>query len=145
MKKLLTIALAGVLALSLAPVAAADPSTARVVSREYSQPNGIVIAGVVYAFFDLTADVPAFSARSGERKVSISIADDLGQPARGHIHLDRDGDGELDGARDFCGSTSKPLTITARSTLRVSVVGGTCADGTPAFATSGTVTATFHK
>lgn len=141
MTRMLAIALAGFLVLSLWTPAGASSST-RKVTRQYTRPNAVVVAGLG-VWFDLN-DEPSFSARSGEGRVSFAIEDDFGTPVRGHIHLDRDGDGELDAARDFCGATSKPLSITPRSQLEVWVVTGACPDGSPAFATSGTVTAIFR-
>ncbi|MGH2750864.1 MAG: hypothetical protein ACRDK3_08345 [Actinomycetota bacterium] len=144
MKRLLTIILAGFLAIPLWGPAAASSSSRRA-TQSYSRSNGFVIAGVVYASYDLATPVPNFSARRGETKVSFRIEDDFGAPVRGHIHIDRDGDGDVDGARDFCGSTTKPLPITFRSEIDVWLYSGTCPDSTPAFATSGKVTATFSK
>lgn len=144
MRRMLILLIGGLLALPVWSPATAG-SSVRTSTKSYSQPTGVSVADTAHAYLQLGAVIPTFSARSGERSVSFEIKDDFGQPVRGHIHVDKDGDGELDAARDFCGSTPKPITITPQSQLEVWVMTGTCPNGTPAFATTGTITATFLK
>ncbi len=127
------------------PVAGSQVS--RTVERQYTGPHGVIIGDSFQAeaYQDLVQGLAEFRARTAESSVTLKIKDDLGRPVRGHIHVDRDGDGKVDVARDFCETTPRPLSITPRSKLRVWVMSGTCPDGTLAFATRGTVTAIFRR
>jgi hypothetical protein len=87
-----------------------------------------------------------FETQPGERFVSVTIEDKSGLPARAVVGQDLDGDGLEDVSEEICGSTAAPIKL-QKGVVAVMVwtQEGACADGTNAFATFGTVTATFTR
>ncbi|HYO61770.1 MAG TPA: hypothetical protein VEU29_07715, partial [Actinomycetota bacterium] len=85
------------------------------------------------------------SSSCGHSRVELMLEDATGLPVRAIVMQDRDYLGpegpELVG--QVCGATTNPLGFTPGSQILVYVLEGPCADGTPAAATTGTVTATF--
>lgn len=75
----------------------------------------------------------------------LEIVDASGMTPSGHVHIDLDADGKLDRQVDFCGATSKPITVRSGSIIEVGTIFGTCEDGSPSIVTEGTITATFTK
>lgn len=86
-----------------------------------------------------------FTPRPGERFIRIVLEDRSGQPARGTVGQDLDGDGVQDVTHDFCGQTTAPVRFRAGTDLTVLAQDGPCEDGTPAVTTFGTITATFTR
>ncbi len=126
-------------------VPASLASADREVTRDYSMSSGMVTDGAE-AHWYLGTEYQVFRAQPGEKHVSLTITDSTGQPARGHIHMDMNGDGKLDHVEDFCTTTADPIAIRPGRKIEVGVVMGTCPDGTtPSIATQGTITATFSK
>ncbi len=75
--------------------------------------------------------------------VSIEIEDTTGQPVSAAAGQDTEGDGTVT-TTDFCTSTEEPLPIEPGLEVVVFVFVGPCTSPPgPAFATQGTVTATF--
>jgi hypothetical protein len=86
-----------------------------------------------------------FPSGSGERFVSIEIADNAGMDVSAAVGQDPEGDGTVT-ATSFCTSTPEPVPIEPGLEVTVFVFVGPCtAPLAPAFATQGTVTATFSK
>jgi hypothetical protein len=139
------IALGASAVLLVGSLPAVGAGAARSQTEPYDSPMGFAVtdAAQAHIFAEQTAYV-SFTAGRRERSVTLTIADASGQTARGHIHLDVDGDGELDAIDDFCG-TSPKLQVKPGVTIEVGVLGGTCPDGTPAVATHGEVVATFTR
>jgi hypothetical protein len=71
----------------------------------------------------------------------IKITDTLGQPVHAFI-TNRDGTRLI---AEFCGHTDKPVLLGTDLEFLVWVFEGPCGDGTPASATSGTVTAVLSN
>lgn len=128
--------------LMIAAPAHAAPSD-REVTKPYSMPNGMVV-GTLQVYSTLTTEYLVFKARAGERSVTFSIADATGADVRGHVHLDFDGDGQMDDGEDFC-SESDPIQVRPGQRVMVGVMLGHCRGGEPSLVTQGTVTATFSK
>ena len=136
-----------VLAVSLFVAAFATQAGAaqsRVVTEEYTMANGAFV-GHGEAHWTLGAAYTRFVAASGERNVTLEIADASGQPVRGHVHIDLDADGKLDRQVDFCGATSKPISVRSGAVVEVGTLVGLCEDNSPSIVTEGTITATFSK
>lgn len=132
----------GLVVLGLAaPGSAGAVPPDRVDEGPYEHPDGFTTENVTVINDDAVVE---FEARPGERLVSMTIDDEVGDAVVGHLHIDRDGDGELEVSEDFCGSTLRPYRVTAGSRISVSVLGGVC-NGAPAPATRGVVIATFSK
>lgn len=144
MRKLLASVTIALLATSLLAPASGAPSK-RKVTREYTLANGMVVFNSAEAHWTVGTAYQVFRPRAGERFVSFSITDDSGLPARGHIHIDANRDGELDPIDDFCDETPEPIKLGKAKKIEVGVIFGTCPDDTPAVVTQGTVTATFSR
>lgn len=86
-------------------------------------------------------------ATGGEENfVKVEVTDQSGQTVYVGLGQDTDGDGFSDGFGDVCGSTEEPLAVPAPgSEVSAFVYVGTCPDGTPSIATSGTVKLTFSN
>jgi hypothetical protein len=130
------------------PASAADGS--RSTTQEYEAPNGLQLGGtgdddgwywVVYG----NPPFPTFRSQRGETAVSIEIEDEVGEVTAGHVHVDADRDGEVDWHASVCGKSDRPISIAPRAIVEVWILSGSCRDGTQSIATSGLVTATFHK
>lgn len=125
----------------MTPVAAKD---ARTDSEPYTMAEGMVVFGTG-AEWSLGTQYIDFDARPGERYVDFRIDDDSGLDARGHIWVDPDGDTAYEMVRDFCNETNRPLRVRRSQKILISVIFGTCDDGTPSVVTQGTITATFSR
>lgn len=142
MRKIVAILIGCCLAAAcLTPVSAGG---GRQESQEYSLSTGVAGHGTE-AHWSMGTKYQVFRPREGERFVSLTIADKTGLPARGHIHMDADGDGKLDHITDFCGGTLDPIPVGRAKKIEVGVIFGTCPDDSPAVVTQGVVTATFTK
>jgi hypothetical protein len=87
----------------------------------------------------------SFPTGSGERFVSIEIADTAGMDVSAAVGQDPEGDGTVT-TTPFCTSTPEPVPIDPGLEVTVFIFVGPCTDPAgPAFATQGTVTATFSK
>lgn len=85
----------------------------------------------------------SFPTGLGENFVSVEIEDATGMPVSAAVGQDPEGDGTVT-TTDFCTSTEEPLPIEPGLEVVVFVFVGPCtAPPGPAFATQGTVTATF--
>ena len=142
MKKTVAVAAASLFVAAFAPQVGAAES--RKVTEEYTIANG-AFWGHGEAHWTLGAAYTKFVAARGERSVSLEIADASGQPVRGHVHIDLDSDGELDRQVDFCGATTKPISVRSGSVVEVGTLMGLCDENTPSIVTEGTITATFAK
>lgn len=136
-----------------APSLGCSPSKApRELTETYVFPAG---AGVgedpfVFGFFEVseseTVGGAVFDAGCGEGRVEVTLADQSGLPARGAIATDVDGPAgpaPQNFVAEVCGATPEPVEVTPGAEVTVFVLEGVCSDGTPAAATTGTVTATF--
>ena len=141
MKKTMVFLAAGLLAAVLATDAVAARQS-REVTESYTMATGAFV-GHGEAHWTLGAEYQRFEAKNGERAVSFVIEDSSGAPVRGHVHIDNNGDGELDDQFDFCGSTAKPIAIEPGATVEVGTIMGLCDDTSPSLVTEGTITATF--
>ncbi len=146
MKTITAIAAAAFLVLA-GPASGAD--RARQVSEDYSMASGAVVshgevsAGEVH--WSAGSHYATFRAQRGERSVTLSVEDQTGGAVMAHVHVDRDGDGELDEQVDFCGETSKPIAVSKVSVVEVGAIFGMCDDSSPSIVTEGTITATFTR
>ena len=127
----------------------ATASPTRTDTAEYTIASGAAVGhgelGNSEVHWTLGADYAVFEAARGERAVSLEIVDSSGMTARGHVHIDLDGDGKLDRQVDFCGSTTKPISVRGGSVIEVGTIFGVCEDGSPSIVTEGEITATFTK
>lgn len=147
MRRIVGLVLAGLLAASLATPAAAGRS-GRTVTKDYTMADGAIVShggGGAEAHWYLGANREIFRIRPAERFVSFSISDNAGQPVRGHIHIDTDGDGRLEELDDFCEETPKPIAVGVAREVEVAVIFGPCHGGDLSIVTQGTITATFSK
>ena len=144
MRKLVTVLIACFLLTALLAPASGAPA-GRQVSREYTMSHGVIAFNTAQAHWTLGAAYEVFRPNPGERFVALSITDDSGMPARGHVHMDADGDGKLDKIEDFCAETPQPIAVGEAKKIEVGVIFGSCPDDSPAIVTQGTVTATFTK
>ncbi len=103
-------------------------------ARFYWAPTGDNIGGVT------------FPTGAGESYVSITIEDDAGMDVAAAVGQDPEGDGTV-AATDFCTSTEEPVAIDPGIEVTVFVYAGPCTAPAPApaFATQGTVVATFSN
>lgn len=87
-----------------------------------------------------------FPTGAGEAYVSIEISDDAGMDVSASVGQDPEGDTTVSTTR-FCTSTEEPVPIEPGLEVTVFVFVGPCTDPepAPAFATQGTVTATFSN
>ena len=120
----------------------------RVVEIEYSCPCGVnpvvgfkldTITGenIGGATVPLTADDLYLTGKAD---------DAAGQNVYVAFSQDVDGDGFNDDVGSFCGETTEPLEVSqAEAEYRMFIYSGTCDDGSPAFATQGTITLTFSN
>jgi hypothetical protein len=87
----------------------------------------------------------SFPTGSGERFVSIEITDNAGMDVSASVGQDPEGDGTVT-TTPFCTSTEEAVPIEAGLEVVVFIHVGPCTAPTgPAFATQGTVKATFSK
>jgi len=99
-----------------------------------------VVTPVVRAGYVWVAEY-ALPAGKKDRFLSIQTNDATGQPAYVTLSYSaEDPDGE-----EVCGTTEEPIKITPKSVIYVWIWHGMCPDGTPAPATTGTITATFSN
>ena len=125
-------------------VASAEAKKPRKVSRKaeadyvapayfYWAPTGDNIGGVT------------FPTTAAENFVSIEVKDDSGMAVSAAVGQDPEGDGTVDNT-PFCTKTEKPVAIEGGLPVTVFVFVGPCTDPVgPAFATQGTVQATFSN
>ena len=142
MKRILVLFLVlGIAVGSLATASAAKKKKPkpRVVMADYGpDPTGSLIRVDLGTPGTSIAQVP-FTPTATERKVSVALADDSGQPVRGRVRQD---DSDISGY--FCGKTSAPVRIAAGAEILVELFSGTCGSGA-GVATEGTITATFTR
>jgi hypothetical protein len=141
----------------LPPVSSAcpDPSPApeppREVVETYQGPAGPGAGAGDYPVMQFesseseTIGGATLSSSCGHSRVALSLEDATGLPVRAIVMQDRDylGPEGSEVVGGVCGETKEPLEITPGAEILVYVIEGPCADGTPAAATTGTVTATF--
>ena len=139
----------------LAPAAEAGKRTKskpRVVKATYHTPAlGVatpVVSGGISTCTNGAANVGCIEipTTARDRYVKIQVTDASGQNVGGYVSQgDTNGDGIGDLFGDFCGKHRSPVPITPGRPLKVSVYGGTCADGSPSVVTTGTIKATFTR
>lgn len=118
----------------------------RTVEREYQpvEADASFPQGGVHSRSSVT-----FRVRAHETSVTVAIQDDSGLVVPGEVRQDRDGDGESDLVREFCGSTSDPIAIEPGVAVTVVRMHGWCDELTNPTQygswTTGTVTATFAR
>lgn len=105
--------------------------------------QGMIVASG-YAHWELGTEVHLFKSRRGENEVTFSIGDSSGQPVRGHVYMDIDGDDQMDTVK-FCSETEEPIRIRQPQTIQVRVILGLCEDNTPSVVSTGTITASFSR
>jgi hypothetical protein len=146
MKRLMMVATVGLL-IAASPAAGAGKS--REATEAYSMASGAVVShgevsgGEVH--WTAGSHYALFRAERGEKLVTLAVEDQAGGPVLAHVHVDRDGDGELDDEVDFCGKTSEPIAVSKATVVEVGALFGMCDESTPSIVTEGTITATFTK
>lgn len=147
MRKLAVVGTVAILMLGLLPQAAAERSPgARVrrVSLEYQEPAlGVQFPtyGIAYCFTGCVV----FGLERSDRYVSLEVDDDISEDVAVAV-FPWDGNTQDPGYTEhhYCTETDKPLRLPRWAvSLWVEVLIGACADGTPATATQGVVTAEF--
>lgn len=118
-------------------------SSKRSETQEYTMANGM-IAGNSEAHWTVGTAYATFTARRGERSVVFSITDSTSPDVRGHIHTDRDRDGDIEHVGDFCGR-SKPIPVEPGQRIEVGVIVGECPGGGVSVVTQGEIAATFSS
>ncbi|HYP23526.1 MAG TPA: hypothetical protein VEV43_08130 [Actinomycetota bacterium] len=130
----------------------APTKAAREITEKYVLASGAGAATEAYpvGFFELADDEAIggaqFVAGCGEGRLEVTLTDQTGLPTRAAIAVDPDGvggDAPQDFVAEVCGTTESPVAITPGAEVTIFVVEGPCSDGTPATATTGTVTATL--
>ncbi|MDQ3913843.1 MAG: hypothetical protein M3323_00715 [Actinomycetota bacterium] len=88
----------------------------------------------------------SFPTGARETFVTIDIEDDAGMDVSAGVGQDPEGDGTVS-TTSFCTSTEEPVAIRPGLDVTVFVYAGPCTDPAPApaFATQGTITATFSN
>lgn len=127
------------------------PEAAREVAEKYQAaagPGAGPVESPVMHFEmgdDETLGGATLSTTCGHSHVALSLQDASGLPVRAMVMQDRDymGPAGAEIVGGVCGETKEPLEFTPGAQILVYVLEGPCADGTPAAATTGTVTATF--
>ena len=128
---LVVILLAGTL---IAPSMAA--SDGRSVTKPYTILRGhIQFNSQEVAWMGTQAET--FRAQGEERRVTISLEDDTGNPVAGRVQVN----GEV---VQFCSETSKAIPVRGGQKVSVSAIVGSC-DGGFSVVTEGLITATFSK
>lgn len=148
MRKLVVVALVtGLLAGSLASAEAgkrkkkAPAKTTRVAEATYIAP-----ARLYWAPTGDNIGGASFPTAASESYVTIDIQDDAGMDVSAAVGQDPEGDGTVS-TTPFCTSTEEPLPIQPGLEVTVFVYVGPCTDPAPApaFATQGTIVATFSN
>lgn len=139
----------------LAPAAEAGKkkkkSKPRVVTATYHTPaigvaTPVVSGGASRCDGTLNVGCAEFPTTGKDRYVRIQVTDASGQNVGGYVSQgDTNGDGIGDLFGEFCGKHTTPVAITPGRPLKVSLYGGTCADGSPSVVTTGEIKATFTK
>ena len=127
------------------------PAKPRAITETYQSPAGVGAGENSYPFilFETSESEAAggasFHAACSEGRMEVTLADKSGLPTRAAVGIDPDGAGPAAEqlVAEVCGGTEEPIEIVPGAAVNVYVVGGPCADGTPAAATTGTITATF--
>lgn len=76
-------------------------------------------------------------------RVSVRVADEHSADVAFVVGQDVDANGLLDWQEAYCTETDAPVEVTPDALVGVFVQQGPCADGTPAFGTTGTIAVTF--
>jgi hypothetical protein len=148
MRKLLVAAVvAGLIAGAMAPAEAgkkkkAPKKTTRVAEAAYIAP-----ARFYWAPAGDNIGGATFATGSSESYVSIAIEDDAGMDVAAAVGQDPEGDNQVSIIEDFCTSTEEAVPITPGLEITVFVYAGPCTSPSPApaFATQGSVVATFSN
>lgn len=129
------------------------PSAApREITKTYVLPSGVGAGedGYAFGYFELseseTVGGAVFRASCGEGRFEVALADQTGLPVRALVGVDADGptgDAPQSFVAEVCGATGEPVNVMPGAEVTVFVLEGACSDGTPAAATTGTVTMTF--
>ena len=146
MRKLLVVAVvSGLLVSSVASAEAgkkkAPKKTTRVAEASYVAP--------AYFYWAPTGDNiggAVFPTGAGESYVSIEISDSAGMDVSAAVGQDPEGDNTVS-TTSFCTSTEEPVPIEPGLEVTVFVYVGPCTSPSPApaFASQGTITATFSN
>lgn len=146
MRKLVVVALVtGLLVGSAASADArkkkAPKKTTRVAEADYIAP-----ARLYWAPTGDNIGGATFATAATESYVTVDIADDTGMDVSAAVGQDPEGDGTV-ATTAFCTSTEEPIAIEPGLEITVFVFVGPCTDPAlaPAFATQGTITATFSN
>ena len=151
LKKVLLVVLGTcVMGALVSPPVHASQSAERTAERRYEAPgliHGTYVGVVTFASNqpDRFIGFVFLDAEANETRASFRIDDALGQKVAGRVIQNVDGDRHPETDVSFCGSTEGPIPIVPAQWLTVYVHQGPCADGTPAIASRGTVTATFFQ
>lgn len=134
MRKVTILAAATVAAMSI-PSTAGARATARTELRPYSITRAAVVSADDTAWAGTQPET--FLAGPGDRRVTISLEDQSGQPVAGRVEV---------GATtvEFCSQTDKPLRVHRGDQILVSAVFGPCGGGVSAV-TEGTIAASFTR
>ncbi len=132
--KLVTLAVACTLALVVVAPATAGPPAGRSLSYDYQGGDGFALEGG--AFYISDGDMFLARPRTGERFITVEVADQTGRPVLAAAHQ-----GEIELGPRFCG-TSERLELATRKPVHVHLYTGPGCDGV-SVPTEGTVTITF--
>lgn len=120
--------------LLLAIPASAKPGNTREVTVDYQGANTYEDDN---GFMTVVSSVA--KPQSGERFVTVVIADAAGQPVLAEVHQ-----GQKDLTGDFCGETGEAVMLDGRGRLHVHLYAGPGCDGV-SLPTQGTITFSFHR
>jgi hypothetical protein len=133
-----------VAALCIGSIASAEAKKSRKISRVAEA----TYAAPAYFQWAPTGDNiggASFPTTAAERFISIEIEDTSGLDVSAAVGQDPENDGTVDNTA-FCTKTDKPLPISPGLPVTVFVFVGPCTSPPgPAFATQGTITATFSN
>ncbi|HEV2754499.1 MAG TPA: hypothetical protein VG318_01825 [Actinomycetota bacterium] len=146
MRKLVVVALVtGLLVGSVASAEAGKKKAPKKVTR-VAEASYIAPARFYWAPTGDNIGGASFATGAGESFVSVEIADNAGMDVSAAVGQDPEGDGTVT-TTPFCTSTEEPVAIQPGLEITVFVFAGPCTDPAPApaFATQGTITATFSN
>lgn len=147
MRKLLVAAVvAGLVVGSVATAEAGKKKKAPKKTTRVAEATYIAPARFYYAPTGDNIGGATFPTGAGETYVSVTIEDDLGMGVSAALGQDPEGDNTV-ATTDFCTSTEEPLPIDPGLEVIVFVYAGPCTSPqpAPAFATQGTIIATFSN
>jgi hypothetical protein len=145
-KVLLTVLVGSLLAVGLTAEAIAKrpaKKVTRVASVAYDATNQIGVNTPVVALGYVYQEL-AIPSQLNEKYVSLTAMDQTGGKVYFYVNQSSTPPAPGSGG-DFCGSTDQPLRIYPGASVNIWIWQGSCADGSPALATTGSIEATFSN